>query len=261
MNTKNKIVAILMAGIVAMAMIAPAAIGQPPATEATVNNVDPTYATVVTVTVAPGAESDGTVNFSLTVTDDNGADTINNTGWTANWSTRSDVPLTRVASLDTLTTKTFNGSDTIPYTTAPDTYTVTFKDDGVQVATDSFSVGGYSGFEIDFVLVSFGALNISEKETVVGDTNMSSGGPTIKNTGNTAKNVTINATDMTGVDTITKGNLDAKVGITEEQNLAAQRTFSANIPSGGTDSINFSLTAPPGSKQGDYSGNVTIGVV
>ncbi len=124
MNTKNKIIAILMAGIVAMATGVPMAIGSV-TTSASVGDVAPTYACTATVITASGPGSNGQVGFELVVTYLNGADDISNTGWTAVWKNRT-TNLTINNSKTTATSKTFEGFDTILYCTAPNTYTVTF---------------------------------------------------------------------------------------------------------------------------------------
>lgn len=259
-----------MASIVAMAVAVPMAIGSVP-TSATVNDVATDYTCDATLSTAPTAGSDGQVDFTLTATDNNGDDDIFGGPYWAEWDAGAGArttELTDPTGPNGDLVRTFTGNDAVPYTTPEGTYTVYFYKDGgdgvrsaddIQVGTDTFAVGGYTGFTIDFTEVNYGAVNISEKKTVSGDANMGTpSAQTIKNTGNKVMDVTISATDLTGADTIDNINLGAAVDITSEQNLDDVRTFDANIDPDNTAKIDYTLTAPQGSKPVAYSGTTTV---
>lgn len=261
------ILAILIAGLMVAAMIAPA-MGTD--TSAEVNDASTVYTCDATLSTAPTAGSDGQVDFTLTATDDNGDDDIFAGSYWAEWTvgtvTRTTLLTGPVADGDLVLT--FTGSDAVPYTTPEDTYTVDFyKDDGdgsrnvgdTKVGSNTFIVGSYVGYEIDFTAVSYGSVDIGVKKTVSGDAVMNTvTAPTIKNTGNKVMDVTISASDMTGVDNIDKANLGAAVGVLAEQDLGAERTFNANINPDDTAKIDYTLTAPQGSKPVSYSGTTTV---
>ena len=263
------ILAILIAGLMVAAMIAPA-MGTD--TSANVNDALTVYTCDATLSTAPTAGSDGQVDFTLTATDDNGDDDIFAGSYWAEWTvdavTRTTL-LTDSTGVNGDLVLTFTGSDAVPYTTPEDTYMVDFyKDDGDSTrnagdtklsCTDTFTVGSYVGYEIDFSAVSYETVNVGVTTTVTGDGDMvTTGAPTIKNTGNKVMDVTISASDMTGVDTISKANLGAAVGALAELDLGAERTFNANIDPDNTANINYTLTAPTGSKPGVYSGTTTV---
>ena len=188
MNTKNKIIAILMASIVAMAVGMPMAMGDDADTKANVGGVAPTYSCTATATTAPDAGSDGQVDFELVVTDKNGAGDIPNAGWTAEWGGRAAVNLSYKS--ETATTKTFNGSDTIPYCTAPGDPTVSFqKPTDVEVCNDTFNVGSYTGFTLNFSAIDYGNVVINVTKYVTPGA--------LHNVGNNNMTIKIHATKMT----------------------------------------------------------------
>ena len=262
------ILAILMAGIMVATMIAPV-MGTD--TGATVNDASTVYTCDATLSTPPTAGSDGQVDFTLTATDNNGDDDIFDGPYWAEWTVGVDTRTTLLTDLVGVNgdlVRTFTGSNAVPYTTPEGTYTVHFYKDGgngvrggddTDVCQNSFTVGSYVGYEIDFTAVSYGTVDVEVKTTVNGDGDMdTAGAPTIKNTGNKVMDVTISATDMTGVDTITKANLGAIVGVLVEQDLGDVRTFDANIDPDDTDNIDYTLTAPTGSKPGAYTGTTTV---
>ena len=253
-----KLGAILLVSLVALSVAIPMALGDSATTGATVNEAAASYECTATLTTPPGAGTDGTVSFTLVVTDNNGKEDISDTGWSAEWGGRTEVTLTK--SGETATTKTFTGSDDVPYTTTPGVKTVSFEAGETVVCTDTFTVSAITAYEIDFSAVAFGDVDIGLKETVSGDTNMgTTAAPTIKNKGNQAMDVTISATDMSGTtDTIDNVNLGAAVDDETEQDLEDLATFDANIGAGTTAKIDYSLTAPAGTMDEPYSGTTTV---
>ena len=251
------ILALLMAGIMMAVMIAPA-MSASPTTSANVGGVASTYVGTATVTTAPGPGSDGVVNFSLVVTDLNGAGDISDTGWTAEWGGRSAVTLTKSA--ETTTTKTFVGSDTIPYCTATGDKTVSFKLNTAEVATAVFNVGSYAGFTLSFAAITYGNVNISEKKVVtpgtlhnVGNSNMTTKINATKMTPGTA----YNASDPANVDM----NLDARVegttGVEKDLPAGTWVLFAHEFECCTPEALDFSITAPAGTS-GQYTGLIEI---
>ena len=260
MNTK--IIAILMAGIVAMAVGVPMAIGAETVdTSANVGDVAPTYSCTATIATGnePGPGFDGTVDFELVVTDLNGAGDIPNTGWTAEWSGRPAVSIAYDS--ETTTTKTFKGSDTIPYCTAEDTYTVSFQEPlDVEVCTDDFVVGSYTGFTLNFNVIDYDGVAVNVKKVVTPGS--------LHNVGNDNMKIKIHATAMTPGDTYNSTdpdnvdmNLDARVpgiGVDLKALPACQWVpFDHEFVCCTPDTIDFSITAPEGT-EGLYTGLIEI---
>lgn len=253
MNTKNKIIAILMASIVAMAVGVPMAIGSV-TTSASVGDVGPTYTCSATVSTAPGPNSDGQVDFELVVTDLNGAGDISDTGWTAAWNSRTT---TLAKTGETTTTKTFTGNDAIPYCTAPATYTVTFTGG----CTDTFVVGSYKGLSLNFNKVTFSGNADSTDNpgtAYMGAVEVTT--PEVTSEGNVETDVGVIASDLTKTpDTITGDNMDANIKALGWQPANPKHVFTeANLACDGTASAAFQLDIPAGTPSGSYVGSLTI---
>ena len=242
--------------MMAMAVGVPMAFGDNVPTSANVGDVPSTYTCSATVSTAPTAGSNGQVDFELVVTDENGADDIPEGIWTAEWGSRAAVNL--AYKNETATTKTFNGSDTIPYCTAPGDYLVSFEKSSVEVCNNTFNVGSYAGFTL-FDTINYGGVAVNVK-TVVTPGNL-------HNIGNSNMTIKINATKMTPGDTYDPGNA-SNVDMNQ----------SAVVPSGGVEEplpagnwvpfthefvccqaepLNFSITAPEGTG-GAYTGQISI---
>ena len=256
MNTKNKIIAILMAGIVAMAVGVPMAFGGDVQTSANVGDVPSTYTCSAAVSTAPTAGSNGQVDFELVVTDENGADDIPEGVWTAEWGSRVAVNLSYKSK--TATTKTFNGSDTIPYCTAPGDYLVSFEKTGSEVCNDTFNVGSYAGFTL-FGAINYDGVAVNVKTVVTpGDLN---------NTGNSNMTIKINATKMTPGVTYDPGNASnvdmnqsavvPSGGVEESLPAGNWVSFTHEFVCSQAEPLNFSITAPEGTG-GTYTGQISI---
>ena len=262
MNTKNKIIAILMASVVAMAVGVPMAIGSTADTSAVVGSVDPTYSCTATVEAAnePGPGSNGQVDFQLVVTDMNGAGDISNSGWTAEWGGRTAVALLKTG--ETTTTKTFTGSDTIPYCTASGSKAVSFKEGTTVVCSSaSFAVGSYSGLSLNFDTVSFsGDPNTQDNAGSATLSGASVAAPKIENIGNGAADVGIEASDLTTVsDTIAGSNMEGTVGTTPSwQAIGSEYTWTTSLACGSDTPTDYRLDIPAGTPTGTYTGGLTI---
>jgi hypothetical protein len=145
------------------------------------------------------------------------------------------------------------------------TVTVTATDAGGATGSDTetFDVSEVMAFSIDFTTVKFGTVGVGVTKPVDGDKDMNTESyPTIKNDGNVDMDVKISATDMAGTvdptNKIDNENLGAKVDGAEEQDLDAERTFDVNIDPGKTTNIDYTLTAPVGTKPDSYTGTTTI---
>ena len=251
------ILAILMASIMMAAMIAPA-MSDTAGTSANVGGVDPTYLGTATTTTVPGPGSNGTVGFELVVTDLNGAGDIPDTVWTAVWDSRTTT-LTINSGKTTATTKTFEGSDTIPYCTASGGKTVSFKLSTTEVTTASFNVGSYAGFTLSFTAIAYGDVQINTKTVVTPGT--------LHNVGNSNMTTKINATKMTPGSTYNASdpanvdmNLTAIVptpGQEESLPAGAWVSFDNEFVCCTPESIGFSITAPAGTS-GQYTGQMEI---
>jgi hypothetical protein len=254
------ILAILMAGIMVLTMIAPA-MGNDVSTTASVGDVPPSYVGTASVNTAPGPETDGTVGFTLVVTDSNGADDISDSGWTADWNSRPTVSLTLDS--QTATTKTFTGSDTIPYCTPEATYTASFKNStSVEVDTDTFNVGSTVGLSLDLSAIAYGAVSPGNSAEVLGDDIFGGTVLTVKSTGNTAIDVNVSATAMTsGSDSIANSNIDCRIDAVGYNALGSIQTYDLNLECDSTENVDLKLNVPTGQASGTYTGSVTFTLV
>ena len=254
------ILAILMASIMVATMIAPA-MGNDVSTTASVGDAPPSYVGTASVTTAPGPETDGAVGFTLVVTDPNGAGDISDSGWTANWNSRPTVNLTLDS--QTATTKTFTGSDTIPYCTPEATYTASFKDSTPsEVDTDTFDVGSTAGLSLDLSAIAYGAVDPGNSSEVLGDATFGGTALTVKSTGNTAINLTVSATAMTATGgTIANSSIECNIDSIGYNGLGSPHTYNVNLGCDSTENVDLKLNVPTGQASGTYTGSVTFTLV
>lgn len=277
MNTKEKIAAMLMASIVAMAVGMPMVMGDTPSTEATVNEVASTYdCSATNISPQPNSITDtnGTVNFELVINDNNGADTIPDTGWTAEVNfgtgdTTGAVPLS-VSSVND-TAEKFTGTETVPADTAADNYTVTFKNSSdVTVCTKVVTVTEKIGYSIDFSKVAYGgSLDPGATSEVIGNTTMETTGvappvkPTIKNNANVVMDVQMSIADAGGnPEKLFENNTETRVNSSLPADYKtldnATTTFDVDIAIDATANIDAKLSVPFGTKTGSYTGTLTV---
>jgi hypothetical protein len=257
------ILAILMAGMMVLAMIAPA-MGGDASTGATVGDVASTYVcngTSITTQPNPTTSSSGTVTYNLVVSDDNGGDTVPNATWTA----EVDFDGDGTPQSDSLTAgaadglqKTCTGTGTVPANTAAGTYTVIFKLGSVVVCTTTDTVTVDEVLSISVANMDFGAVNPGDMDKA--------GNHTVTNTGNV--NVTFvdaaptkydnNATS----DGITWANMNGSGSADGETIADSQLTTdwapATEIAVSGNADVNFELDVPTGLKAGSYTGSTTF---
>ena len=265
-SVSRKIMALLMAGIVAMAIGIPMAMSDDVGTSATVNNLAPDVA-ITTISPDPATPS-CTVTVSGTLSDPNGIDDVST--------------LTYVVKKPDSTTYT-SGSATVAASWSFDfdlgsdadagtwTVEVTATDAGSLSDTDSktFNVSEVIAFSIDFNETNYGSIAPGSASTVPGNTTMETVGPappvkpTIKNEGNTVMDVQMSITDGTSnPEPLFEGNTSATVGSVGPQTLTSTTsTFDVNIAKGDTAKIDTTLSVPTGTLPGDYAGTLTITAV
>ena len=265
-SVPRKIMALLLAGIVAMAIGIPMAMSDDVGTSATVNNLAPDVA-ITTISPDPATPS-CTVTVSGTLSDPNGIDDVST--------------LTYVVKKPDSTTYT-SGNATVAASWSFDfdlgsdadagiwTVEVTATDAGSLSDTDSktFNVSEVIAFSIDFNKTNYGSIAPGSASTVSGDTTMETVGPappvkpTIKNEGNTVMDVQMSITDgASNPEPLFEGNTAATVGSTGPQTLTSTAsTFDVNIAKGDTAKIDTTLSVPTGTLPGDYAGTLTITAV
>ena len=272
MSAKDKIIAILVAGMMAMALGIPMAMSDTATTSASVNNVAPT---VTEVTVTPSSVTlnpcpDTTpIKVEASVSDDNGADDISKVEITAlkdgngndasgNLTETLPVSMTYNSSSGkyeaTLHLKctTPNGSYTVEVT-ATDSSGLTGTNTG------TFTVGITCALAIDFSSVDFGAINPGSSSTVTGDDNMSTpDAPTIKNIGNVNMDVKMNITDTSGPEALFPNNTNSTVKTVTKTLTTTAVSFGVTITPGEATAATYELSVPAGTMHGDYAGELTI---
>jgi len=272
MSAKGKIIAILVAGMVAMALGIPMATSDTATTSASVNNVAPK---VTEVTVTPSSvtlnpcPNTTLIKVEASVSDDNGADDINTVNITAlNDSYGNDASGNINETLPV--SMTYNSSSGkyeatfhLNCTTPDGSYTVevTATDKGGLTGTNTgtFTVGKTCALDIDFSSVDFGAINPGSNSTVAGDDNMGTpNAPTIKNIGNVNMDVKMNITDTSGPEALFPNNTNSTVkGVTKTLTTMLQ-SFGISIAPGEATAATYELSVPAGTMHGDYAGELTI---
>ena len=248
-----------MAGIVAMAVGVPMAIGDTPSTSASVNNKDPTIS--CTDPVAVTLNQDGstvTVHITGTVGDDNGCDEISSVVSNASSAFGTHGVGTSCTKPTTGTSGSFDCTFTLdqctPGTTYPVKVTVTDAVGATAECTSTVTVNDATGLYLDFSTIPYGALTIDTKKSVTPGY--------IKNKGNKAMQVSIGAgvmTNSTTSETIAAAQQMAKID-TQEQAIGTATTFTHSFTCTDQANVQFSITAPAGTRTGSYTGTNTISV-
>ena len=283
MNTKNKIIAILMASLVAMAVGMPMAIGQNDDVTigADVGNVQPSITCPAAFDVTPPLKTEGgpaTTTFTIdgTIADDNGYGDI------------ASVTCDAVAVMSAgsaVCTPTQTGPTTGDYsclitidrctTPGPYTITVTVTDvNGVpNTCTVTVTIIGTIGLELDLAAVAFGAIAPGAYKEVAGDTvwDAAAGNLTVHSTGNTAIDINVASVAglpcadaaQCGVAAIPEGNIDCDIS----GSLVTPLPNGYNVDIGcyvkGAVGLGITATGAGGAPlpKGPYSGTVTFTAV
>ena len=274
MSAKDKIIAILVAGIVTMALVIPMAMSDTATTSATVNNVAPK---VTEVTVTPSSvtlnpcPNTTPIKVEASVSDDNGADDISKVEITALKDSNGNDASGNIT--ETLpVSMTYNSSSGkyeatlhLKCTTPNGSYTVevTATDKGglTGANTGNFTVGITCALEIDFSSVDFGAINPGSSSTVTGDDNFSAGDgkPTIKNIGNVNIDVKQSITDAaSNPEILFSGNTSSTVKGSTKTLTTTAVSFGISIAPGEATAANYELSVPVGTMHGNYTGELTI---
>jgi len=274
MSAKDKIIAILVAGMVAMALGIPMAMSDTATTSASVNNVAPevTEVTVIpsSVTLNP-CRNTTPIKVEASVSDDNGADDISKVEITAlKDSNGNDASGNLTEALPV--SMTYNSSSGkyeatlhLNCTTPNGSYTVevTATDSGGLTGTNTstFTVGKTCALEIDFSSVDFGAINPGSSSNVTGDDNFSAGDgkPTIKNIGNVYIDVKQSITDnASNPEILFSGNTSSTVKGSTKTLTTTAVSFEISIAPGNATAADYELSVPAGTMHGNYAGTLTI---
>ncbi|MCW7074440.1 MAG: hypothetical protein OCU24_01125 [Candidatus Methanospirare jalkutatii] len=272
MSARGKIIAILVAGMVAMALGIPMAMSDTATTSASVNNVAPT---VTEVTVTPSSvtlnpcPNTTLIKVEASVSDDNGADDISKVEITALKDSNGNDASGNIT--ETLpVSMTYNSSSgkyeaTLNLTcTTPDgnyTVEVTATDSGELTGTNTstFTVGITCALEIDFSSVDFGAIDPGNSSNVTGDNDMGTpNAPTIKNIGNVNMDVKMNITDTSGPEALFPNNTSSTVKEVTKTLTTMLQSFGISIAPGEATAADYELSVPAGTMHGDYAGTLTI---
>ena len=273
MSARGKIIAILVAGMVAMALGIPMAMSDNATMSATVNNVAPK---VTEVTVTPSSVTlnpcpDATpIKVEASVSDNNGADDISKVEITAlrdsngnNASGNINEALPVLMTYNSSSGK-YEATLNLKCTTPNGSYTVevTATDKGSLTGTNTgtFTVGITCALEIDFSSVDFGAINPGSSSTVTGDDNFSTGDkPTIKNVGNVNIDVEQSITDDAGnPETLFPGNTNSTVKGSTKTLTTTLQSFGISIAPVEATAADYGLSVPAGTMHGSYAGTLTI---
>ena len=271
-SVPRKIIAILIAGMVAMAIAVPTAMSDTATTSATVNNVAPV---VSSVTVTPGSVDlnpcpDTTpIKVEASVSDDNGADDISKVEITALKDSNGNDASGNIT--ETLpVSMTYNSSSGkyeatlhLNCTTPDGSYTVevTATDKGGLTGTNTgtFTVGITCALAIDFSSVNFGAINPGGSSTVAGDDDMGTpDAPTIKNIGNVNMDVKMNITDTSGPEALFPNNTNGTVKTVTKTLTTTAVSFGISIAPVEATAADYGLSVPAGTMHGSYAGTLTI---
>ena len=244
------ILAILMAGIMVLAMIAPAMSTE---TSATVTDATSTYdctATDISTQPNPTSETAGTVSYSMTVTDNNGGDTVPAGTWTA------EVDFGDGTQTDSLTagtpdglTRPITGTGSVPANTPAGNYVVTFKLNGTQVCQDTVTVN-------EVLSVSAAAMTYPD----VNPGASTSSNHALNNTGNVPiyfSEKTTPGYDNDTEDGIIWNPMTGPETIADTQ-ISTTWTEGDQIAINGNANAGFTLSVPAGTATGGYTGSTTF---
>ena len=270
------ILALIMAGIMMAAMIAPA-MGGDADTSATVGNVAPVVESVVILD--PGSMNfcpDTTVvPITAIVSDANGVGDIASVQITdINPAISGAVVSIAWDSDNTATEAVYKGTITLPCCTEPGldkyTITVTATDTGalLDTGTDKLTVPTSKGLSINFDKVSFGPA-APNTDDVPGSATLGvnpEAAPAAENIGNTVIDVSVGAGDLTGAthsEIIAGANMKADLTDTPDAGwlvLVPTKTFNTALACGGTSDTAFRLDIP-NVVSDTYAGTLTISAV
>ena len=274
MSARGKIIAILVAEMVAMAIAVPMAMSDTATTSATVNNVAPE---VTEVTVTPSSVTlnpcpDTTpIKVEASVSDDNGAGDISKVEITALKDSNGNDASGNIT--ETLpVSMTYNSSSGkyeatlhLICTTPSGSYTVevTATDSGGLTGTNTgtFTVEITCALDIDFSSVNFGAIDPGSSSNVTGDDIFSTGDgkPTIKNIGNANIDVKQSITDAaSNPEILFSGNTSSTVKESTKTLTTSLQSFGISIAPGEATAATYELSVPAGTMHGDYTGELTI---
>ena len=274
------ILAILMAGIMMAAMIAPAMSSTD--TSATVGNVAPVVGSVVVTdpTLMNLCPTTTDVTVTATVSDANGRDDIASVQITNITPAITGIGVINMtlSTNNSATEAVYVGTISLPCCTEPgsDKYniTVTATDNGPlsDTGTDLLTVPGSTGLSINFDKVSFGPAapntnNVSGNATL---NSSSVGSPVASSIGNTVINVSVGAGNLTGTshgETITGDNMEANLADDPDAGWLVvgwsppPQTFITNLVCGGTPAATAFRLDIPNVKPDTYTGILTISAV
>jgi hypothetical protein len=244
MNTK--IVAILMASIVAMAVGMPMAMCEDASTSASVNNIAPD---VEITSINPDPASPGeTVTVNGTLSDDNGIDDVSTMTYSV-----TDQSSTEIATGSISPVASWGFSFDLDVTPTAGTYTVsvTATDSGSlsDTATDTFEVS--TTISISVTAMDYGIVNPGSNANSY---------HTVTNTGNVGvvfADENGNGYDVETGDGITWLNMTGPETIADS---AITTTWNATtqIATGNSDNVNFTLNVPAATLSGSYTGQTTF---
>jgi len=256
-SVPRKIIAILMAGMVAMAIGIPMAMSsdQEAATTATVGNVAPvvTDASVspdpVTMSPCPNTT---TITVTATVSDDNGWGDITNVNVTIP-SIVTDEPMTCTQSNATSGTCTVDIA--LDCCTPATTYTATVeaKDQAGATGTDTYTFTVSSTVDITVTDVNFGNVAPGGSSTA---------SSTVTNNGNAE--IKFVDEDPVGYDNPDPGDgivwsdMTSGANTIADDNIVTSWTSGTTITCGNSADAGFTLTVPDGTPTGTYTGTITF---
>jgi hypothetical protein len=259
MNTKNKIIAILMASIVAMAVGVPMAMGgdQEAATTASVGNVAPTVDSVSSNPETTVTMDECPTTTLLTIT----ASVIDNNGVGDITSITVAIPgITSAVEMDESCTdnsavkRTCSKSFALPCCQAPQPYTatvtVTDAASATGTGTDGFTVA--STIAMNVTDVPFGSLAVGGSSTV---------NAVVGNIGNAEIKFLDEGTagyDDPGDDDIAWSDMTSGENTIEDSQITTTWTPATTITCGNTANVPFTLQVPAGTQTGSYGGTITF---
>ena len=284
MNTKSKIIAILMASVMAISIVAMAmpAMGKDVPSEATVGNDAPyvcckteepdDYPAIPGIQINPDPNGPKTITILACVCDPNGNDDIQSVAATVtgpggfnknvalNPSASVDCSLCNCTPAPSVPCVGYNGTFTMDPCDKNGNYTVavtaTDKGGKFDILENLYEYMSIISLELTFVEVNYGDVAVDV------DTYVTPG--QIHNKGNDNMTVTISATNMDRqnpppVAAIPATKLDAKIAGQELWDLSgAGQTFAHIFQCCVPANVTFSIHPPQGTPQGIYKGTVTI---
>ncbi|MBW2989479.1 hypothetical protein KY358_04135 [Candidatus Woesearchaeota archaeon] len=209
--------------------------------------------------VMPEADSPKEVLVDVLVTDPEGTEDIVSV---EAMTPKGKIILDKISDIDP-DTANYSGSFYMEYSDPPQGYDIIINaSDGVadSASTAVFEYMELIALELDTDTIDFGTLSVEETRDILGDVDMGTNNPTIKNIGNSEIDVEISGEDMESASGIIEVD-NIKYQLDEEGYVSLDGTpsyISLDLQAAAKNKIDLRITIPQGTPPEEYAGSITV---